>query len=111
MSVNLLDFDAKSLAGFCEEIGEKPFRARQLLRWIHRSGEADFAAMSDQIQGDFAVIPRVALKSDEPIMLDGMHFKDLESRFDVPLFAFDFAALAEALESGAVRSDSATKAA
>ena len=34
MSVNLLDFNAKSLAGFCNEIGEKPFRARQLLRWI-----------------------------------------------------------------------------
>ena len=47
MSVNLLDFDAKALAGFCAELGEKPFRARQLLRWIHRSGEGDFAAMSD----------------------------------------------------------------
>ena len=51
MSVNLLDFNAKSLAGFCSEIGEKPFRARQLLRWIHRSGEADFAAMSDLAKG------------------------------------------------------------
>ncbi len=47
MSVNLLDFDAKALAGFCAEIGEKSFRAKQLLRWIHRSGEADFAGMSD----------------------------------------------------------------
>ncbi|MDQ3185922.1 MAG: 23S rRNA (adenine(2503)-C(2))-methyltransferase RlmN [Pseudomonadota bacterium] len=47
MSVNLLDFDAKALASFCAEIGEKPFRAKQLLRWIHRSGEADFARMSD----------------------------------------------------------------
>jgi putative radical SAM enzyme (TIGR03279 family) len=71
----------------------------------------DFAAMRDQVRGDFAVIPRVALKSDEPIMLDGMHFKDLESRFDVPLFAFDFAALADALESGTIKSDQATKAA
>ena len=51
MSVNLLDFNAKSLAGFCNEIGEKPFRARQLLRWIHRSGEADFASMSDLAKG------------------------------------------------------------
>lgn len=47
MNVNLLDFDAKALAGFCAEIGEKPFRARQLLRWIHRSGEGNFSAMSD----------------------------------------------------------------
>src|SRR5687768_13427713 len=51
MSVNLLDFDAKGLAGFCMEIGEKPFRARQLLRWIHRSGEVDFTAMSDLAKG------------------------------------------------------------
>ena len=47
MTVNLLDFDAEGLAGFCMEIGEKPFRARQLLRWIHQSGEADFSSMSD----------------------------------------------------------------
>ncbi len=47
MTVNLLDFDAEGLAGFCMEIGEKPFRARQLLRWIHQSGEADFSNMSD----------------------------------------------------------------
>ncbi|MEO7560437.1 MAG: 23S rRNA (adenine(2503)-C(2))-methyltransferase RlmN [Nitrosospira sp.] len=51
MSVNLLDFDAKALASFCAEIGEKPFRAKQLLRWIHRSGEADFAGMSDLAKG------------------------------------------------------------
>ncbi len=51
MSVNLLDFDAKALAGFCAEIGEKSFRAKQLLRWIHRSGEADFAGMSDLAKG------------------------------------------------------------
>jgi 23S rRNA (adenine2503-C2)-methyltransferase len=47
MSVNLLDLDAKKLSGFCAGIGEKPFRAKQLLRWIHQSGEADFAGMSD----------------------------------------------------------------
>ena len=47
MSVNLLDFDAKGLSGFLTEIGEKPFRAKQLLRWIHRCGRADFDGMSD----------------------------------------------------------------
>lgn len=51
MSVNLLDFDSKALAGFCAEIGEKPFRAKQLLRWMHRFGEADFAGMSDLAKG------------------------------------------------------------
>ena len=47
MTINLLDFDAKNLTGFCGELGEKPFRAKQLLRWIHQSGEADFDGMSN----------------------------------------------------------------
>jgi 23S rRNA (adenine2503-C2)-methyltransferase len=45
--VNLLDFDAAGLTAFVAANGEKPFRARQLLRWIHRRGAADFDAMSD----------------------------------------------------------------
>ena len=47
MTINLLDFDAKNLTGFCGEIGERPFRAKQLLRWIHQSGEDDFDGMSN----------------------------------------------------------------
>ena len=47
MTVNLLDFDADGLTAFFAEHGEKPFRARQLLRWMHRFGESDFAAMTD----------------------------------------------------------------
>ena len=47
MPVNLLDFDAQRLAGFFAEIGEKPFRARQVMRWIHQFGQSEFAAMSD----------------------------------------------------------------
>jgi 23S rRNA (adenine2503-C2)-methyltransferase len=44
---NLLNHDAASLGAFFAEIGEKPFRARQLLRWIYQYGEADFSKMSD----------------------------------------------------------------
>ena len=47
MSVNLLNLDAGQLAGFFAEAGEKPFRAKQLLRWMHQFGEADFSKMSD----------------------------------------------------------------
>lgn len=47
MTVNLLDFNLQRLSVFLEEAGEKPFRAKQLLRWIHQYGERDFAAMSD----------------------------------------------------------------
>jgi 23S rRNA (adenine2503-C2)-methyltransferase len=44
---NLLDFDARALAGYFTELGEKPFRARQLMRWMYKVGESDFAAMTD----------------------------------------------------------------
>jgi len=44
---NLLDLDAAGLEAFVAGLGEKPFRARQLLRWIHRRGAADFVAMTD----------------------------------------------------------------
>ena len=47
MTVNLLDFDAEGLTAWFAEQGEKPFRAKQLLRWIHRAGVADFDAMTD----------------------------------------------------------------
>ena len=58
----------------------------------------DFATARDQVRGDFVIMPRVALKSDEPIMLDGMRLEDLQKQFEVPLYAFDFAGLAEMLE-------------
>jgi 23S rRNA (adenine2503-C2)-methyltransferase len=45
--VNLLDLDVAALTAYTESIGEKPFRARQLARWIHRRGAADFDAMTD----------------------------------------------------------------
>ncbi|GLC95932.1 dual-specificity RNA methyltransferase RlmN [Cupriavidus sp. TA19] len=45
--VNLLDLDADALTAYCGELGEKPFRARQLQRWIHHYGASRFDAMSD----------------------------------------------------------------
>jgi 23S rRNA (adenine2503-C2)-methyltransferase len=47
MPANLLDFDLPGLTGFLAQIGEKPFRARQLMRWIHHFGESDFQQMTD----------------------------------------------------------------
>jgi 23S rRNA (adenine2503-C2)-methyltransferase len=44
---NLLDLDAAALTEWFAGRGEKPFRARQVLRWMHRFGEADFEAMTD----------------------------------------------------------------
>lgn len=46
-AVNLLGFDLEGLAAYCEQLGEKRFRATQLFRWIHQKGAADFDQMSD----------------------------------------------------------------
>lgn len=47
MKVNLLDFDLEGLVAFCQQLGEKRFRATQLFRWIHQKGATDFAQMTD----------------------------------------------------------------
>lgn len=47
MTTNLLEFDLDGLAVFCEQLGEKRFRAKQLFRWIHHNGISDFDEMSD----------------------------------------------------------------
>ena len=44
---NLLDLDPAQLIAYCAELGEKPFRAKQLQRWIHQFGASDFDAMTD----------------------------------------------------------------
>jgi len=44
---NLLDLDPAQLIAYCGELGEKPFRAKQLQRWIHQFGVANFDDMTD----------------------------------------------------------------
>lgn len=45
--VNLLNFDRQGLETYFSEIGEKPFRAAQVLKWIYQFGIDDFDAMSN----------------------------------------------------------------
>jgi 23S rRNA (adenine2503-C2)-methyltransferase len=47
MTVNLLGLAPEGLEAFCAGLGEKPFRARQLMRWMHHAGVDDFGAMTD----------------------------------------------------------------
>ena len=58
----------------------------------------DFLAARGEVSGDFVIIPKVALKSDEAIMLDGMRFEELREKFDVPLHACDFQDLVSTIE-------------
>jgi 23S rRNA (adenine2503-C2)-methyltransferase len=45
--VNLLDLDRSGMDAWFAQLGERPFRARQVLRWVHQRGAGDFTVMSD----------------------------------------------------------------
>ena len=70
MPVNLLDFDAERLTGFFAEIGEKPFRARQVMRWIHQFGQSEFASMNDLSKGLRAKLESSAMVQAPSVMSD-----------------------------------------
>jgi 23S rRNA (adenine2503-C2)-methyltransferase len=48
--VNLLGLPRPDLEAFFVELGEKPFRARQVMNWIYRRGVGDFEEMTDLSQ-------------------------------------------------------------
>ncbi len=48
---NLLGLDRQALEAFFVKLGEKPFRARQIMKWIYHHGVADFDAMTDLGKG------------------------------------------------------------
>jgi len=45
--VNLLGLSKAELEAFVDEMGSKPFRARQLMNWLYKRGESDIGAMTD----------------------------------------------------------------
>ncbi len=57
----------------------------------------DYLRVKDKIKGDFVVIPKHTIKSDEPILLDGMTLEELRSQFPVPIYDLDTAGLFEFL--------------
>ena len=44
---NLLGMPRRELAGFFQDLGEKPYRATQVMKWVYRAGTGDFDAMTD----------------------------------------------------------------
>jgi 23S rRNA (adenine2503-C2)-methyltransferase len=68
MKANLLDLDLEGLAAFCEQLGEKRFRATQLFRWIHQKGVADFAQMSDLAKSLRDKLPGCATVAALPVL-------------------------------------------
>jgi 23S rRNA (adenine2503-C2)-methyltransferase len=66
--VNLLDFDSDALVAWFARLDEKPFRARQVLRWIHREGCDDFGAMTDVAKSLRARLVELAdIRAPQPV--------------------------------------------
>lgn len=76
--LNLLNLQRKALEEFFIQLGEKPYRAQQVLKWIHFNGVRDFEAMSNLSKSlrtkitAFAEIspPEIAYENTAP---DGTH--------------------------------------
>ena len=45
--LNLLGLNRKELEKFFVSIDEKPFRAKQIIKWVHQRGISDFSEMTD----------------------------------------------------------------
>ena len=58
---------------------------------------ADLLGARARIRGDFVVIPRTTLKSDEEIMLDGMKLDELSAGFGVAVYPLDLKGFAQFL--------------
>jgi len=44
---NLLGLSRDKMKALFSELGEKPFRAQQIMQWIHQRGELELNAMTD----------------------------------------------------------------
>jgi 23S rRNA (adenine2503-C2)-methyltransferase len=68
--INLLNFDPEGLCDYIASLKEKPFRAKQLMRWVHQRGEADIAQMSDLAKTFRATLAEKACVSALPVISD-----------------------------------------
>jgi 23S rRNA (adenine2503-C2)-methyltransferase len=68
--INLLNFDPEGMSDYIASLKEKPFRAQQLMRWVHQRGEADIAQMSDLAKTFRATLAEKACISTLPVISD-----------------------------------------
>ena len=58
---NLLGMNLAEMTTFFAALGEKPFRAKQVFRWLHQGGVASFDAMTDLAKTLREKLPEVAV--------------------------------------------------
>jgi 23S rRNA (adenine2503-C2)-methyltransferase len=67
---NLLGMTLPEMTVFFAEMGEKPFRAKQVFRWIHHGGVDNFDAMTDLAKSLREKLPQVALIQAPTLMTE-----------------------------------------
>jgi 23S rRNA (adenine2503-C2)-methyltransferase len=67
---NLLDFDRDGMRDFFAGLGEKPYRADQMMKWIYHRLESDFGAMTDLSKSLRKKLPEVAVVGPPGALLD-----------------------------------------
>lgn len=67
---NLLGLTLQEMTAFFAELGEKPFRAKQVFRWIHHFGADDFAQMTDLAKSLREKLPAVAAITPPRLMTE-----------------------------------------
>ena len=70
MTTNLLGLDRAGFEAFCASLGEKRFRALQLMRWVHHRGCDDLAAMTDLAKSFRERLQQAAVIEAPPIIAD-----------------------------------------
>ena len=67
---NLLDFDRDGMRDFFAGLGEKPWRADQVMKWIYHRLESDFGVMTDLGKSLREKLPEEALVAPPKALLD-----------------------------------------
>ncbi|WP_298439790.1 bifunctional tRNA (adenosine(37)-C2)-methyltransferase TrmG/ribosomal RNA large subunit methyltransferase RlmN [uncultured Ferrimonas sp.] len=78
--INLLNLDRNGLRAFFSEIGEKPFRADQVFRWIYHFGISDFDQMTN-INKKLREKLKVKCEIVAPEVADSQHSSDGTIKF------------------------------
>jgi 23S rRNA (adenine2503-C2)-methyltransferase len=68
--IELLGLPREDLLALCGEWGEKPYRAQQLMRWMHRRHEGSFDAMSDLARSFRSTLQQRATVTSPAVLSD-----------------------------------------
>ena len=70
--INLLDFTSEKLKAFFLERGEKPFRATQIIKWIHQHGVDNFSEMTNVSKALRAELEEIAEIKPLEVAIDNL---------------------------------------